>query len=161
MQPLISFKQGPSTLVEVQVTANTTGSQIVFPDVPQLRNDASQTISIRAIEIVTPATLTNAPSGAAVSPITELQKAVLVLYSEGWNKVFQIPLLFLNHIQDSTPNPFARTIREFNEMPKVDWNKSYINFMVAQTPTYSFLFNIDYTRQLIDSTTGRPIASQQ
>jgi len=127
--------------------------RVPFPDQNQLRSMDGQNIIIKAISIVTPDALTNAPiSGLVTAPLTELQKISLVLYSNGWERGLNIPILFLNPL--STPGgTFPHVYRKTNfcDWSKVDWSKSYILYSggsggsVVVAP-YAILLGIEYSR---------------
>lgn len=142
--------RGPSQLVEVPVTA--AGLQRVnFPDVQQLRSYADQVVITKAIRLIIPAVLVAGPiTGNATSPLTEIVKASLVLYCEGWEKGQYIPLFTLNDVQDQTngaPHVYAQT--RFDNWKNVDWSKTYIQYsngaQSAGAP-YAFLFDVLYQK---------------
>lgn len=149
------FKQSPYQLVSQVVT--TTGQTVNLTDQPQLRNTQDQRIKIKMIEIITTDCLTFDPNntGIAISPNAELQKATLVLYDNGWNKVYQLPLMMLNHLRSAT-TPANEYPREFNDLEKVDWNKSQIVFVTAPNPTpnYSIVLGVSYSREELNPQTG-------
>lgn len=151
------FKQGPYQIVELKVTS--AGTVQNFPDEPQLRNDGAQKIWIKMIELITVNVLGHSVSDSTIvnAPLTELIKATLVLYDRGWNKVYQLPLLLLNHMASDPAAfiPFTRDIREFNDLDRVDWNKSQVIFTNAPAPTYSIMLGVSYARQAIDQQTGK------
>lgn len=157
------FRQGPFEIVEIKITTAT--QTVNFPDVPQLRNDANQAITIKAIEVVTDNVLTNSISDNTLvtAPVTELVKATLILYDDRWNKIYLMPLLFLNDVQSEWGNfiPFQQKIREFNDLRRVDWNKSQISFVAAPTPSYSIMLGVSYERQILDPITGQPTGGLQ
>lgn len=142
--------RGPSQMVEVPVVLN--GSQRVpFPDQAQLRSTTVQKIVIKAIRLVTPDVLTNAPlSGNVNAPVTELQKMTLVLYCEGWEKAQNIPVLTLNDMQlQGGTAPNANSLTKFDDWVNVDWPKCFIQYSngtVSAGVPYSVLFDVLYTK---------------
>lgn len=152
------FRQGPFEIVEIKVTS--ASQTLNFPDVPQLRNDTNQQIIVKAVELITDNVLQFSVSDNSLvcAPVSELSLATLVLYDRNWNKVYQMPLLFLNHMQSEWGNfiPFSEKIREFNDLDKVDWNKSQIVFVGIPTPSYSIMLGVDYERIILDPITRMP-----
>lgn len=153
MERLVFLKdepRGPSQLVEVPVNLN--GQQRVpFPDQSQLRSTTVQKIIIKAIRLITPDVLTNAPlSGNVNAPVTELQKISLVIYCEGWEKGQFIPILSLNDMQllgGTAPN--AQSLTKFSDWVNVDWPKCFLQYSngtnTAGTP-YSVLLDVLYVK---------------
>ncbi len=157
------FKSGAFQVVEIKIT--TAAETVNFPDVPQLRNDANQRIIIKGIELVTDNVLVNSVSDNTLvtAPVAELAKATLNLYDAGWQKIYQIPLLFFNHMQSEWGNfiPFSEKLREIDDFRRVDWNKSQIVFVAAPAPSYSIMLGVDYERQMMDPRTGQPTSDLQ
>lgn len=142
--------RGPSIIVEVPVGTNGRG-RVPLPDVAQLRSTTDQRIIIKSIRLITLETLTNAPLlGTANAPVAELQKLTLTLYSEGWEKGQNIPVLTLSDMSVSTgtfPHRYNQT--NFNNWQAVDWPKSYLQYangtLSANTP-YAVLFDVQYIK---------------
>lgn len=154
--------RGPSQLVEIPVTAN--GLQRVnLPDIQQLRSYIGQDIIIKAMRLITPKVLTNAPTnGGATSPIAELRKISLVIYCEGWEKAQLIPILTLNDMADAdataaTTIPYRNRTTRFDDWKNVDWSKSFLQYsnstVSANTP-YTVLIEVEYVK--LDAQ-GKPI----
>lgn len=153
MSEIILVKEEPrhdSIIVELPVLVNGAG-KVKFPDVPQLRNTAQQTIVIKAMRFVTldvlvAGMLTAAPN----APLAEAQKIAAVIYSEGWEKGQYIPLLVLNDV--ATPAgtfPYRQSKTSFADWKNVDFNKSYIQYanttVSAGTP-YVIMIEVEYLR---------------
>lgn len=126
-----------SELVEIGITSGS--SVIAIPDQPQLRNQGEEIVIIKAIRLISPKVLANGITiaGANMS-LTDLQNAVLILYSEGWEKGHYIPLLTLNDVADSdstaaTTIPYVQNPVQLSDWKNVDWNKSKIQFANGQT----------------------------
>jgi len=150
--------RGASMLIEIPVTANGLG-KIPLPVVQQLQNDTSQKVIIKAIRMIPPTVLSNAPTdGAAVSPVTELVKMSLTLYSQGWEKGQLIPLLSINDIETPTvATPFKRHTTRLADWTNVDWNKSFLQFSngtVSAGAPYTVVLEAEYLR--LDSM-GKPM----
>lgn len=150
------FKQGPFQIVSTRITG--AGQTVNLPDVPQLRNDSNQRITIKMIEVITVNILGFDPNNTATvnAPTAELLKATLVLYDNGWNKVYQFPVLMLNHMASDPAAfiPYDWNRREFNDLNRVDWNKSQFVFVAAPTPTYSILLGVSYKREELNPQDG-------
>ena len=155
---LILVKEEPIScleLVETQVTSDLDGQYTVqLPDSQQLRSDQDQTIIVKAIQVTSPEVLTNGViSGLATSPVTEMQKISLVLYSMGWERVHYLPLLRMNDV--STPGgaaPHRYYGTRFNDLQKVDWPKSFFKYsggtggvVSADTP-YCIMLTVEYVK---------------
>lgn len=153
-QSVILVQEEPrnaSILVDVPVpTAGV--SRVQIPDIQQLRNQGNQVIVIKGIRLITANILTNAPlSGNATSPIAELQKISLTLYSQGWERGQLIPILVLNDMSGDggATIPFRFFPTKFSNWVNVDWSKSYLqwsNGTVAAATPYSVLFDVEYVR---------------
>jgi hypothetical protein len=142
--------RGPSQLIEIPVNAN--GLQkIVLPDVQQLRSQVGQVIIVKAIRLIPPAVLTNAPTiGGVNAPLTELVKISLVVYCEGWEKAQLIPILTLcDQFIEGSGTPYREKTTRFNNWRNVDWSKSYLQYSngtpTAGTP-YSVLLEVEYIK---------------
>lgn len=142
--------RGPSQIIEVPVTVNAQ-TRINFPDVPNLRSQIDQKIIVKAIRVIPPTVLTNAPTGGqATSPLTELVKCSVVLYCEGWEKGQNIPLATLiDTFTEGSGVPYRDRTMQFANWENVDWNKSYIQFSNATSSAgqpYAFIFEVEYVK---------------
>lgn len=139
-----------SQLVEIPVPASANGTtQIGIPDQPFLRSQVDKTILIRQMQLITNDVLTNgiAQQGAN-APITELQKMVLVLYSEQWEKGLNIPLCsMINTFVEGSGIPYNPLPFLLDDWQDVDWTKSRIQLangtVVAGAP-YVIIFDVQY-----------------
>jgi hypothetical protein len=142
--------RGPSQTIEIPVATN--GLSVVsFPDIANLRNDTSQIIIIKAIRLITPPLLNNAPtSGQPLSPLTEMQKISLDIYCEGWIKAKSIPLLTLvDTFTEGSGIPYRDRTMQFANWERVDWNKSqlvYSNGNVSAGTPYTVLLEVEYVK---------------
>lgn len=146
--------RGASQLVEIMINSNGLG-RVKIDDQPQLRSQDGVTIIHKALRLITPKILTDAPTaGAPNAPIAELQKISLVLYSEGWEKGQYIPLLTLNDMVDAdstaaTTIPYRNKTTRLDNWKNVDWNKSYLqlsNGTATANSPYCVLIEVEYVR---------------
>ena len=132
--------------IELQIPVGAP-TKIMFPDLPNLRNQTDQAITIKDMEIITATVMPTTPNGATNAPIAELKKAVLVLYVNGEESIYRIPLLKLNRINDLA-NPYQEQWESFDDLKNVDWSKSYVLFSSAPAATpYSIVFGVSYLKQ--------------
>ena len=127
-------------LVELIIPANSTGNRFNFPDLPKLRYTALQ-----GIETYTSSDFPSTASANTMVTVGDLQKSFLVLYIDGREDLYRIPLVSLHRIQNSANNPFVRALFATTGQ-KVTWEKSYITTSAAFTVTaqFSFLFGVYY-----------------
>jgi hypothetical protein len=136
----------------VELFINNAGTKFSFTDQPQLRTQKDQEIFIKTLEVFAIDAYAFSQTNNAVAgvPGTELVKAVLVLYIQGEERVHYIPLLKLKTLTSDPaafiPNNVIDTI-EFDDLSRVDWTKSYVNFSTppAGTP-YVIPFGVTYLR---------------
>lgn len=137
-----------STLIEVIVNQNGV-QRVKFPDVQQLRNTDTQRVIITTIRVIPPNVLTNAINTNAVNaPLTELQKIAVVLYAEGWEKGYQIPILALNDFA-SAANPYRFQTTRLDNWRNVDWTQCYLQYangQVSAGATYAVLLEVEYLK---------------
>ncbi len=150
--------RGPSQLIEIPVTS-ATQTRIPIPDIQQLRSQEGQVIIIKALRLIHDQVLTNAPTiGGINAPLAELQKMVLTLYCEGWEKGMFIPVLSLVDLfTEASGIPWKEKTVRFNDWRNVDWSKSYLQFANGLVPAgvpYSVILEAEYLR--LDSQ-GKPI----
>jgi hypothetical protein len=147
-----------SQLVEIPVTANGLG-RVNIPDIQQLRSLSDLIVVLKAIRLIVPQVLTHAVTASGVNaPLAELQKITLVLYCEGWEKGYQIPLLTLNDMagsDETSQAPHNYALTHFDDWQKVDWSKSYLQYANGQTSAnapYVVMLDVQYIRLNIDGT---------
>jgi hypothetical protein len=140
------------TTVEIPVTANGL-TRIAIPDQLMLKSYPGHTVVIKAIELISVKVLTRAMLNAmANAPLTEVVKAALVLYCEGWEKVQYLPFARLNPVHDAdstaaTTFPFIEQAQTFENLKALDWTKSYVQFgngAVSANSSYAFMLGIQY-----------------
>ncbi len=141
-----------SQLVEIPVTS---GQNVVaIPDQPQLRNQGDEIIIVKSVRLITPKVLAIAPTvGGTNMPLGDLQNASLILYANGWERGYLIPLLTLNDVHDSDATtastiPYVQNPVQFADWENVDWNKSKIQFSAGTTASGdgAFIFQVQYQK---------------
>ena len=142
--------RGASYLIEVPVIAGA-GSPIALPLIQELTSDTTQNVIIKSLRLVTDQELTNAPTNlGVVAPLTELQKISLILYAEGWEKGYLIPVLSLNSIfTEGSGIPYRDRTMKLDNWQNVMWNKSklvYSNGTVPVGAPYVVVFETEYQR---------------
>lgn len=136
-------------LIEVIIPASSTGA-VPFPDVPNLRNQSDQKITVIDIEFFPDYVYANSFVNTAVvgTPIGEIPKAAVVLYVNGEESIRRIPLGKLNYVQNAgIAAPFSIERIAFDELQNVDWPKSYIQFnAAAQATQYIIPIGVTYLK---------------
>ncbi len=122
-------------LIELIIPAGA-GNRVSFTDIPQLRTQIDQEIYVRDIELFLVTVYANSQTNNALTGLTaaEMIKAVLCLYVMGEERIHFIPLGKLNHINDLA-SPFQQIANSFDDLPKIDWAKSYVQFSAAPAGT--------------------------
>jgi hypothetical protein len=146
-------------LVEMTIPAGTTG-RVNFQTIPQLRNQANQTISIKSIMVYTVDSYANSQVTNSIPgfPLAEILKCVLVLYVNGEESVKMVPLAQLINIQGTAGIANQMQITPFDDLTNVDFDKSYVQFNAAAANTpYVIPFGITYLRWMKDPSTGNMV----
>jgi hypothetical protein len=128
----MAFKAMKYELVELVipgVAGGQTGTRWNFPDLPKLRYT-----SLQAVSVFTDGTLTTSPLGNTLMPTSVLKTAYLTFYANERQDLYRIPLLEMNHIQNSANDPFSRQLFEFTGQ-KVTWEKTFIELGAAPANT--------------------------
>lgn len=142
--------RGASQLIEIVV--NAVGRAVVpFPDVPELRNTEDQTIIVKGLRLITPDVMPIAPiQGGANAPLTELQKMVLILYSQQWEKGEYIPVLTFNDtFTEGSGTPWRTRTTKLDNWKAVDWPKCKILFANGTSSVgapYTVVMEVEYIR---------------
>lgn len=144
--------RGPSEIIEIPIASGAT--RVTLPDVPQLRNQGDQVVIIKSIRLITAKVLTNAPTlGTAVTPLADLKKISLILYSNGWEKGHLIPVLVLNDVADAdstsaTTIPYRSKTTRLSNWQDVDWNKSALQFSAGTSAAgaSALVLEVEYIR---------------
>lgn len=142
--------RGASMLIEIPCTQNGL-TELTLPLIQQLQTDPKQIVVVQGLRLVPIGELNNAPSsGNALAPLTELQKMTLMLYSQGWQKGYKIPILALNNtFIEGSGIPWRSRTTRLADWQDVDWNKSTIYFnngSVTAGQPYSVVFEVEYIR---------------
>lgn len=145
MQPIPRSKH---ETVEMIIPANTTGHQVNFPDIPELRSDLDKDAVIFGIRVYSIEAVPLALSGNTISTYAQLQNAFLTLEVLGTDQIKQIPLVrMLDTSNNGTSNTYMFNPNYFELQPqRVEWTKSYVSFATApgNNAQYSYLFEIAY-----------------
>jgi hypothetical protein len=146
-------------MIETQIPANSTATRFNFNDQPQLRTDQTQDVIIQGLETYTITDIPLSPNAVAVATALEMKSTYLVLYVNGEESIFRIPLVKLhtiNNFTDAFNNGEADTPRFENLL--VDWTKSYFLTPAAYGggvfTTFSFLIGVVY-KKLPPNTIGK------
>lgn len=156
MNQVILVQEEPmvaSELIEILVTAAAAGTfNVPLPETQQLKSDTDQTVIVKAIRLVTVEVLSRGVvSGLVNAPVTELQKISITLYSQGWQKGHNIPILTLNDTTipgGTAPHRYHQ--QKFNDWRKIDWTQCYLQYSNGSggvvTGNYCVMLQVDYVR---------------
>lgn len=142
-----TIKGRKTTLVEATIPVNMTNQgRVPFLDQPLLRTQGDQTVVIDAIEFFCVEALGISPiSNLVTVPAADIPNAVLVLNVNSFEDFRFIPLASLNRVQTAAGTPFVRDLFELDNVTKIDWTKSYVQYQAAPTtPNTSLLFQVFY-----------------
>lgn len=132
--------------VELIVPANTTGSQVNFPDVPELRSDSDKDALIFSVALTNILEVPLTPSGNTTASAAQVANGFLTLYVLGTEYVFKVPLIRFHNIFNSGATVFS-VYELFEVRPmRVDWTKSFVSFGAppANPAQFSYLFEFGY-----------------
>lgn len=137
-------------LIELPIPANPTATRFNFPDIPQLRDDSTQDIVVRAIDTYDVVAMPLTPNGNLVASLAQILNTFLVLYIRGEEAVHWVPLarmltIFQNGAGGTQQAVFEQTL---TDNLKVDWTKSYL-WAAAPYGTvsaFSFVFGFEYKK---------------
>ena len=132
-------------LVELIIPANSTGNRYNFPDLPKLRYTAMQAIEAYDVNDFPGTGAGKSATGNALVTAADFSKSFLVLFIDGREDLYRIPLISLHRTQNSNNDSFVRALFA-TAGQKVTWEKSYIQTSAAFTTTtqFSFLFGVYY-----------------
>jgi hypothetical protein len=138
-------------LVELIITAGTTGTTFDFPDIPNLRDDTTQDIIIVGIETYAQETLPLTPAGNATATMAELENMYLTFYIEEEESIREVPMPRLQPIwQSNTAGALQGGQQTLSlECLRVTWNKSFLTFGTPFAPDVlpiSVLFGVWYKK---------------
>lgn len=132
--------------VELIVPANTTGSQVSFPDIPELRSDLDKDALIFGIRTYSADSLPKTVTGNTMCSFAQLQNAFLTLQVLGTDQIKEIPLIRLLDMREENVGYFFNT-NYFELAPeRIEWTKSYVSFATppGNVAAYSYLFEVAY-----------------
>lgn len=136
-------------VVEIIVPAGTTGF-IPFPDAPNLRNQNDQRIILTDLEYfpVYAYGASQKNNGVVGAPIAEIPKMAVVLYVNGEESIFRIPVSKLNYSQNiGLGATFTQERVPFNRLERLDWPKSYVQYNAAPAGVpYVLPFGVTYLK---------------
>lgn len=131
---------------ELIIPANTTASQVNFPDIPELRSDGAQETVVMSIEVfptgAVPATYSNNTNATEA----QVANAFLTLYILGFQQHYRVPLQKYVSIRSNTASYYFEGEPFFCRPVQIDWTKSYVSFAVApiNNAQYSYMFLFGY-----------------
>jgi hypothetical protein len=143
-------------LLEIQIPANSTATRFPVPDQPQLRSDQTQDVITQSMQVYNVTDVPLSPNNVAVVSGANMKQTYLVLYIDGEESIFRIPLTDL-HITNNLADPYQWEMDLFDNL-QVDWSKSYFLTPAAYGggafATFSFLVGVRY-RKLPPGTMGK------
>jgi len=131
---------------ELIIPANTTASQVNFPDIPELRSDGAQETVIMSIECFPSGAVPATYSNNTTATEAQVANGFLTLYILGYQQHYRIPLQKFVSVRSNTNGYYFEGEPFFCRPIMVDWTKSYVSFAVppATNAQYSYLFLFGY-----------------
>jgi hypothetical protein len=114
-------------MIETVIPAAATATRFNFNDQPQLRTDQNADVIVQGLEVYTVADVPLSPNNNTVITAALLKQTYLVLYVNGEESLYRIPLVKLhtiNNFADAFNNAESDTPRFDNLL--IDWTKSYL-----------------------------------
>lgn len=143
-------------MIETQIPANSTATRFQFNDQPQLRTDQTQDVVIQSMQIYDITDVPLSPNNVAVSTAAFMRQTYLVMYIDGEESIYRIPLVDM-HITSNGTDPFQYEMDLFDNL-LIDWTKSYFftpaPYAAGVFATFSFLLGVRY-RKLPPGTAGK------
>lgn len=135
--------------IETQIQANNTATRFNFFDQPQLRTDQTRDVIIQGIETFDITDVALSPNNVAVITAAFMKQTYVVLYVDGEESIYRIPLTQLHRVNNFTdPFVFSGDNAPRFENIMIDWTKSYL---FTPTPygggvftTFSVLLGVHY-----------------
>lgn len=149
-------------MIETNIPANSGATRFNFADQPQLRTDQSQDVIIQGLEVFDVVDVPLSPNNVAVVSSANLKQTYIVLYVDGEESIYRIPLTKLK-VANNFAGPYnAATANDSGTVAfrnlQVDWTKSYFFTPAAYAAgvfaTFSFLLGVTY-KKLPPSTMGK------
>ena len=133
--------------IPVGTVALGVGARLKVPDQPQLRTQTNQIIVLQQLQTWDGVVIPNTPSGATNATVAAYSVSYLVLNVFGIETNLYIPLTAMN-ITSSTDTAvqrgYSNTPFRFNNITKVDWSKSFIQFGAVVQPNQTFMIGVWY-----------------
>jgi hypothetical protein len=132
--------------VELIIPINTTGTQVNFPDIPELRSDTDKDVPIYSMAISSFESVPATYSGNPNATLADISNTFLTLYVLGREQIFRLELIRLLNIQNQSADYFYMN-ELFEVAPlRIDWTKSYVSFATppANDAAYSYMFTFGY-----------------
>jgi hypothetical protein len=137
-------------LIELPIPAGSGASKFNFPDIPQLRDDSTQDIIIRAIDCFNIVSMPLTPAGNVTASLAQVLNSFLVLYIKGEESVHWLPLVRLQMVFQNGAGGTQQAVFEETQLAnlKIDWTKSYIWAAApyASETAFSFMFGFEYDK---------------
>lgn len=138
-------------LIEVAVAANAGAITIPILDQPDLRDDTTQDIIITGLETFPSEVLPATADANAVATLAQLKNSFLVLYIDGEESVYRVPMIRLLPVFANTlaaPGTLANFDGFVLENVRIVWNKSYIQLATpfGNNAAFSFLIGVRYKK---------------
>lgn len=155
MENILFLKEEPrvsSIIVEVPIANG--AAKVALPDVQQLRSDADTKVIVKGWRLISPKVLTRGILNNAVNAaLADLRQMALTIYSEGWERGQNIPVLLLNDANDNdstaaTTIPFRNAATKLADWKRVDFPKSFLQFANGQSASQAcvVIFEIEYLK---------------
>jgi hypothetical protein len=137
-------------LIELPIPAGSGATKFNFPDIPQLRDDSTQDIIIRAVDVFNIVSMPLTPNGNITASLLQILNSFLVLYIKGEESVHWLPLVRLMMVFQNGAGGTQQAVFEETQFAnlKVDWTKSYIWAAApyGSDTAFSFIFGFEYDK---------------
>lgn len=156
-QDIILVQSEPAIMTElIEIPVPAGAARVQLPDVQQLRSQEGQQIIVKSLRLITDDVLAaGIDINGTVMPLADLQNIVLTIYSMGWERGHNIPILLLNSMTNnaSSVNTFSKyTLANWM---KVDWPKSYLRWASGTQASNAFIVPL-YVEYLKLDAEGNP-----
>lgn len=136
-------------LIELKIENPNGPSQFSFLDIPDLRDDTTQDIIITGLETYTVENMPLTAEGNLTPTTAQLLNSFLVLYIDGEESVYRLPLVRLLPV---FANGVATVRSNFEELDlenlRIVWNKSYIQLSIpfVGAAPFSYVVGVRYKK---------------
>ncbi len=130
-------------MIETIIPANSTGTRFNFNDQPQLRTDQNADVITQGLEVYDVTDVPLSPNNNALITGANLKQTYLVLYVNGEESLYRIPLVKL-HTVNNFADPYNAgecTTPRFDNL-SIDWTKSYLFTPTAYNGGANTLFSV-------------------